>query len=312
MSAMQSIEKIRGNGDKLIAFESATGGLVAPEHDNNPWNYKFTWNPRNVVRAGQKGARFMHNGKFKYIPYQQLSKRYEIIDIPGLGQFEVYPNRDSLSYQEVYGLSDLLTLFRGTIRRPGFCEAWDLLVQLGATDDSYLMADTGNMTYRDFTNSFLAYNIIDPVETKLAHYLKIDEHSPLMKKLAWLGLFDKTIIGIPDLTPAEALQHILEQKWAMDPSDRDMIIMQHQFDYIHLGNHRKMFSTLVVTGEKNPHTAMSKTVGLPIAIAVKLILQGKISLRGVKIPVDRQIYEPVMKELKEYGIEFTERDILIS
>ena len=168
MSAMQVIDRIRENGDQLIAFESATGGLVAPNYDNNPWNYKFTWNPRNVVLAGHKGARFMHNGKFKYIPYHKIFSRYEVIDIPELGQFEVYPNRDSLKYQDTYGLSELLTMFRGTIRRPGFCEAWDTLVQLGATDDSYTMAGTEIMTCREFTNSFLAYNMVDPVETKVA------------------------------------------------------------------------------------------------------------------------------------------------
>lgn len=312
MSAMQIINRLREEGDKLIAFESATGGLVAPSYDNNPWRYKFTWAPRSVVLAGQGGARFLHNGKFKYIPYHKLFQRHEIIEIPEFGQFEVYPNRDSLKYQEKYGLFDLSTMFRGTIRRPGFCEAWDALVQLGATDDTYTMDDTENMTYRDFTNSFLAYNIIDPVEKKVCDYLKISSDSELMKKLEWLGLFEETKVGIPDLTPANVLQHILEQKWGMDKQDRDMIVMEHQFDYIRFGDHRKLYATLAITGENSSDTAMSKTVGLPVAITSKLILEGKTDLKGVQIPTEKQIYGPVLEELKEFGIEFKERDMLVS
>lgn len=312
MSAMQIINRLREEGDKLIAFESATGGLVAPKFDNNPWRYKFTWAPRSVVLAGQGGARFLHNGKFKYIPYHKLFQRYEIIEIPGFGQFEVYPNRDSLKYQEKYGLSDLSTMFRGTIRRPGFCEAWDALLQLGATDDTYTMDDTENMTYRGFTNSFLAYNIIDKVEKKVCDYLKISPDSELMKKLEWLGLFEEIKIGIPDLTPANVLQHILEQKWGMDKNDRDMIVMEHQFDYIRFGDHRKLYATLAITGENSSDTAMSKTVGLPVAISSKLILEGHTDLKGVQIPTKKQIYEPVLEELKGFGIEFKERDMLVS
>ncbi len=313
MSAMQVIDRIRDEGGKIISFESATGGLVAPNYDNNPWSYKFTWAPRNVVLAGQGGARFYHNGKFKYIPYHKIFERNEIIDIPGHGQFEVYANRDSLTYRESYGLSDLSTMFRGTIRRPGFCEAWNLLVLLGATDDSYIMDDSLNMTYRDFTNSFLAYNIIDPVETKLARYLKIDEDSDLMRKLEWLGMFDgEKKIGVPGLTPARCLQNILEQKWQLAPGDKDMIVMEHQFDYMHVGAHRKLYSTMVIIGEDQVHTAMSITVGLPVAIAAKNILQGNINLTGVQIPVSREVYEPVMKELETFGIRFDERDLKVS
>jgi saccharopine dehydrogenase-like NADP-dependent oxidoreductase len=312
MSAMSIINRLKEEGCKLIAFESATGGLVAPQYDNNPWRYKFTWAPRNVVLAGRAGARFLHNGKFKYIPYQRLFERYEIIDIPELGQFEVYPNRDSLKYQDQYGLTDLLTMFRGTIRRPGFCKAWNALVQLGATDDTYTMDDTENMTYRDFTNSFLAFNIIDPVEKKVCDYLGIGENSELMSKLKWLGLFEEEKIGIPELTPANVLQHILEKKWSMEEKDKDMIVMQHQFDYIRFGSHKKLYSTLVVTGESSHETAMSMSVGLPIAICSKLILEDQIDLKGVHIPVEKQVYEPVLNELAVYGIEFKERDLEVS
>jgi saccharopine dehydrogenase-like NADP-dependent oxidoreductase len=213
MSAMKIIDSIRKEGGKLDVFESNTGGLVAPEYDNNPWSYKFTWNPRNVVLAGNKGARFLHNGKFKYIPYHKIFQRYEIIRILDLGEFEVYPNRDSLKYKEDYGLHEVSTMFRGTIRRPGFCDAWNALVQLGATDDSYIVEFPGKMTYRDFINSFLAYNIIDPVETKIANYLGIDKKGKIMQQLEWLGLFEKEVAPLVNQTPARILQHRLQGNW---------------------------------------------------------------------------------------------------
>jgi saccharopine dehydrogenase-like NADP-dependent oxidoreductase len=259
-----------------------------------------------VVLAGQAGARFLHNGKFKYIPYHKLFRRYEIINILQLGEFEVYPNRDSLTYQNEYGLQDISTMFRGTIRRKGFCDAWDALVQLGATDDSYLVEFPGRMTYRDFTNSFLAYNIVDPVEQKLASYLNLDPDGEIMNKLEWLGLFEQKNAAIQDQTPARVLQALLEEKLSLDPGDKDMIVMQHQVEYL-LGEERqRKVSSMAIIGEDSVHTAMSKTVGLPVAIAAKLILQGKISLRGVHIPIHREIYEPVMKELDDFGIRFTE------
>ena len=306
MSAMRIIHRIRKMGGKIDVFESNTGGLVAPTYDNNPWRYKFTWNPRNVVLAGQAGARFLHNGKFKYIPYHKLFQRYEILRILDLGKFEAYPNRDSLTYQEDYQLHDLSTMFRGTIRRVGFCDAWNALVQLGATDDSYQVEFPGEMTYRDFTNSFLAYNIVDPVETKLARYLEINPNGDIMQKLAWLGMFERRKAGIQDQTPARILQHLLEEKLKLEPADRDMIVMQHQFEYILDGRKERIVSSMAYKGEDIVNTAMSITVGLPVAIATKLILQGNIKLTGVHIPIHEEIYEPVLEELEEYGIRFIE------
>ncbi len=306
MSAMRIIHRIRNMGGKVDVFESNTGGLVAPTYDNNPWRYKFTWNPRNVVLAGQAGARFLHNGKFKYIPYHRLFQRYEILRILDLGKFEAYPNRDSLTYQEDYQLHDLSTMFRGTIRRVGFCDAWNALVQLGATDDSYEVEFPGEMTYRDFTNSFLAYNIVDPVETKLARYLDIDPNGDIMQKLAWLGLFERRKAGIQDQTPARILQHLLEDKLKLEPADRDMIVMQHQFEYILDGRKERIVSSMAYKGEDIVNTAMSITVGLPVAIATKLILQGNIKLTGVHIPIHEEIYEPVLDELEIFGIRFIE------
>ncbi len=306
MSAMRIIHRIHRLGGKVDVFESNTGGLVAPTYDNNPWRYKFTWNPRNVVLAGQAGARFLHNGKFKYIPYHKLFQRYEIIKILDLGKFEAYPNRDSLTYKEDYQLYDLSTMFRGTIRRAGFCDAWNALVQLGATDDSYRVEFPGEMSYRDFTNSFLAYNIVDPVETKLARYLSLDPNGDIMQKLTWLGMFERRIAGIQDQTPARILQYLLEEKLKLEPTDKDMIVMQHQFEYYLNGKKQRIVSSMAYKGEDAVNTAMSITVGLPVAIATKLLLQKKIKLTGVHIPIHEEIYEPVLDELETLGIRFIE------
>ena len=311
MSAMQMIDRIRAEGGRLMAFESSTGGLVAPGFENNPWQYKFTWNPRNVVLAGSEGARFLHNGKFKYIPHHKIFSRIETIKVPELGAFEVYANRDSLTYRETYGLHNLNTMFRGTIRRPGFCEAWDIFVQLGATDDTYVMEDTENMTHRDFINSFMKYRIDIPVETKLALYLGVDEESEMMARLRWLGIFEHTKIGIPGLTPARILQKILEEKWKLDPGDKDMIVMQHQFDFMLRDRHCKRYSTLVFIGKDSVQTAMSLTVGLPLAMVAKQILTGQFRETGVQLPITPAIYNPVLEELREYGIRFVEEEIEI-
>ena len=308
MSAMMMIDRIKNEGGIIKAFESSTGGLVAPGFENNPWQYKFTWNPRNVVLAGGEGARFLHNGKFKYIPHHKVFSRIETIKVPQLGTFEVYGNRDSLTYRETYGLHNLETMFRGTIRRPGFCEAWDIFVQLGATDDTYIMEDTESMTHREFINSFMKYRIDIPVETKLALYLGVDEESEMMDRLRWLGIFENTKIGIPGLTPARILQKILEEKWKLDPGDKDMIVMQHQFDFMLKDRHFKRYSTMVFIGKDSKQTAMSMTVGLPLAMVAKQILTGQFREPGVQLPIIPAIYKPVLEELKEYGIQFVEEE----
>ncbi|MCK5066827.1 MAG: saccharopine dehydrogenase NADP-binding domain-containing protein [Bacteroidales bacterium] len=312
MSAMQMICRIREEGGELKAFESSTGGLVAPGFENNPWQYKFTWNPRNVVLAGKEGARFLHNGKFKYIPYHKVFRRIETIRVPDLGEFEVYGNRDSLTYRETYGLHHLETMFRGTIRRPGYCEAWDIFVQLGATDDSYVMENTEEMTYREFINSFMAYRTDIPVEEKLSLYLGLEKESMMMERLLWLGIFDDRKIGVPGLTPAKILQKILEEKWKLNPGDKDMIVMQHQFDFTRDGIHKKRYSTMVYIGEDTKHTAMSVTVGLPLAMVARRILEGDYKETGVQLPIQPEIYNPVMKELEKYGIRFVDEEIRIS
>jgi len=294
----------------MLIFESFTGGLVAPESDDNPWNYKFSWNPRNVVLAGAGGAvKFIQEGQYKYIPYHQLFRRTELVNIEGYGRFEGYANRDSLKYRDVYGLKDIPTIYRGTFRRPGFCRAWDVFVKLGMTDDSYVLEDSEDMTYRQFTNTFLAYNPNDSVELKLMHYLSIPQDSELMDKLSWIGLFDDVKIGLKKATPAQVLQHILEQKWTLKEDDKDMIVMYHKFGYEKEGKQKMIESSMVTLGQNSEQTAMARTVGLPVGIATRLILKGTINTPGVQIPITKEIYEPMLAELEEHGICFNEREI---
>lgn len=310
MSAMQIIDRIKDQGGKMIMFESFTGGLVAPESDTNLWNYKFTWNPRNVVVAGQGGAaEFIQEGKYKYIPYHRLFRRTEFMEIEGYGRFEGYANRNSLDYRSIYGLEDIHTLYRGTIRRVGFSRAWNMFVQLGMTDDTYELHDSENMSYRDFVNSFLPYSLTDTVELKLRHNLKIDQDDIMWEKLMELDLFNPNKkIGIPNATPARALQKILEDKWTLSPDDKDMIVMYHKFGYEQDGEKKQIDSTMVLIGEDQTNTAMAKTVGLPVAITTLAILNGKISSPGVQIPISREVYEPILKELEEQGITFKETE----
>jgi saccharopine dehydrogenase (NAD+, L-glutamate forming) len=310
MSAMQVIDRIRDKGGKILLFESFTGGLVAPESDTNLWNYKFTWNPRNVVVAGQGGvAEFIQEGKFKYIPYHRLFRRTEFLHVEGYGKFEGYANRNSLDYISIYGLENVLTLYRGTIRRVGFSRAWNMFVQLGMTDDTYELQDSENMSYRDFVNSFLLYSPTDSVELKLRHNLKIDQDDIMWDKLVELDLFNANKkIGIANATPARALQKILEDKWTLAENDKDMIVMYHKFGYEINGEKKQIDSTMVHIGKDQSQTAMAKTVGLPVAIATLAILNKKISSPGVQIPISREVYEPILKELESNGIIFNEKE----
>ena len=312
MSAKKVIDMIREKGFDLRAFESFTGGLLAPNPAvDNPWQYKFTWNPRNVVLAGQGTVKFIQEGRYKYIPYHKLFRRIEMIHIPGHGYFEGYANRDSLLYLDVYGLRGIKTLYRGTLRKPGFCKAWNIFVTLGATDDSYLMEGVKNMTHRQFINSFLSYNPNDSVELKLAHYLGLDLDGPEMHKLRWLGLFDETPVGLQKGTPAQLLEHILKKKWTIEPDEKDQIVMWHLFDYEDGDKIKRVRSAMVATGEDAAETAMSKTVGLPLGIATKLLLQGKIQARGVCIPITPEFYNPILDELEALGFHFIEEEVTL-
>jgi len=311
MSAMKVLDRIKAAGHELTSFETFTGGLLADNKvKDNPWEYKFTWNPRNVVLAGTGNVKFFQESKYKYIPYHRLFRRTEVIHIPGYGYFEGYANRDSLKYLDLYNLRGIKTLYRGTLRRTGFCKAWDIFVQLGATSDDYQMEGVSEMTHRQFINSFLSYNPHDSVELKLAHYMNIGLESEEMYKLQWLDLFSDELIGLDKGTPAQILEHILKKKWTLNEDDKDMIVMWHKFNYMDNGHPKEIQSHMVAIGDDAVNTAMSKTVGLPLAITAKLILQGKIQTKGVSIPTKKEIYSPILKELESMGFEFSERETI--
>ena len=308
MSAMKVIDEIRDKGGKMLLFESFCGGLVAPESDNNLWNYKFTWAPRNVVLAGQGGvAKFIQEGKYKYIPYPKLFRRTEFLHVEGYGKFEAYANRDSLKYRTVYGLEEALTLYRGTIRRVGFSKAWNMFVQLGMTDDSYILDNSDELSYREFTNLFLPYHPTDSVEIKMRMQLGIEQDDSMWDKLLELDVFNPTkLVGLKNASPAQILEKILSDQWTLAPEDKDMIVMYHKFGFELNGIQQQIDSKMVCVGDDQTYTAMAKTVGLPVAMAALLILNGKITTPGVQLPIRKEVYEPLLQELELYGIHFTE------
>ena len=308
LSAKMIMDDIHEKGGVITTFESYCGGLIAPESDNNPWGYKFTWNPRNVVLAGQgSAAKFIRKGKLKYIPYHHLFRRIENIRIDDDTEFDGYANRDSLSYREVYGLGNIPTMLRGTLRKKGFGAAWNVFVQLGCTDDSYKMENAEGLTWREYINSFLEYETDIPVEDKVCTYTNITRDSEEFKRLEWLGIFKDEKTGLKEGSPAQILQHLLEQKWKLEHDDKDMIVMFHKFIYELNGKETELHSSLIYLGKDNIYTAMSDTVGLPVAICAKMILTGKINETGVILPLSKEIYEPVLKELEGFGIRFRER-----
>lgn len=307
MSAMKIIDKIKDNGDTLHSFKSFCGGLVAEEHDNNPWRYKFTWNPRNVVLAGKGGtAMFLDNHKFKYIPYNRLFDRLDRITIPGHGKFVGYPNRDSLSYQETYGLKGIATLYRGTLRRPNFCKGFNVFIELGMTDDSFAMANASQISPRDFLNAFLPYIPNLSVEDKFKYFLR-EDRMYLYDQFEWLGVFDDdTDFGFEGATPAKLLEKLMVRKMSLSNEDKDMLVMYHEFEFEQDGKNKKIVSSMISIGEDPTYTAMSNTVGLPIAISARMILNDQINVKGVTLPIQKEIYEPILKSLEENGIIFNE------
>lgn len=310
MSAMRVINKIKKEGGKLLSFKSFCGGLVAPDCDDNPWHYKFSWNPKNVVLAGQGIAQYKENGHYKYIPYYNLFSNIIKTEIDAYGEFEVYPNRDSLHYCKLYGLEDIPTIIRGTLRRPGYCEAWNILVRLGCTDDSYKIKNSHLLSGRSFLNSFLPGDL-EHTEENLNEFMNINKNSEAFHKLKWLGLFSNETIGIKDASPAMILQSILEKKWALNEKDRDLLVMQHQFEFTNTGMKKQIISSMCCEGKDKNNTAMSYTVGTPLAIATKLLAIGKLNLPGVHIPTTPELYEPILNELETLGVKFIEKEIIL-
>ena len=310
MSGKQKIDEIKAKGGRLKSFKSYTGGLVAPENDDNPWHYKFSWNPRNVVLAGQGTAQYLEDGKLKYVPYNRIFSQATPVIIPGVeGEYEMYVNRDSLLYRDLYDLGPINNLIRGTIRYKGFSKAWDALVKLGLTDGSFPIFDSEEITYHELMDSYVSNNAVgSSVKEKVAYMIGETVDSDVMKKLEWLGLFSKKKIRMKSATPALILENLLLEKWKLKDNEKDMVIMQHEFEYEINRQNRRLTSTLVMRGTDGNNTAMSRLVGLPIGIFVKQVMLGKINSIGVNIPVIKEVYEPVLEELKEYGVVFTEKD----
>lgn len=309
ISAIKIIHKIKAKNGKLISFKSYCGGLIAPECNDNPWNYKFTWNPRNVILAGQGTAKYLLNGKYKYVPYNRIFTNSEIVEVEGAGTYEAYPNRDSIGYRKIYGIEDISTMLRGTLRSPDFCNSWDIFIKLGLTDDSYQIENSKNMSYKELIESLLPHSQGKTLSEKICSVANVAADSTAYKNFLWTGIASDEKIPLEKASPAMILQNLLESKWKMNPNDKDMVVMHHEFSYINSnGNQKHISSSLVVKGENSQLTAMAKTVGLPLAITVKLFLQGKISLRGVRIPVYKEIYLPVLNELEKNGIIFSETE----
>ncbi len=312
MSAMQTIDRIKSQGGKLTTFHSFTGGLVAPESDDNPWHYKFTWNPRNVVLAGQGTAQYLENGKLKFIPYNRLFREYIPLEIPGLGEYEAYANRDSLLYTDIYGLEGIPNILRATIRGKGFCKAWDALIRIGLTDGAYPILNSGDISYHELMDAYtLPQNNGGSVKDRIAQLIGEQSGSEVMEKLEWLGLFRKKKIKLPNATPALILENLLMDKWALKKKDKDMILMYHIFEYELDGQKKRQTSSLIMKGEDARNTAMAKLVGLPMGIFAKLVMEGKIKSTGVNIPVMPEVYNPVLAELEEFGVKFEEKETVL-
>jgi saccharopine dehydrogenase-like NADP-dependent oxidoreductase len=305
MSAMKIIHEVERLGGEIYSFKSYCGGLVSPAHDTNPWHYKISWNANNIVNAGKSGADFLISGFEEHIEYKSLFQKIENIYVPRVGKLAAYANRDSLSYRSVYHLNNVKTMLRATLRHPEFCIGWHVIVNLGLTNDTIKYA-TSNTTYKQW---FLEATKHIEGATPQEKIKTIYANDTLAENLLeWLGIFSNE--SISNKTEASSVQIVLaliEEKWKMEDSDKDMIVMQHEFEYGRRNLDAKLISTLVVEGEDKTYTAMAKTVGLPMAIFTKLFLNGKIkNLLGVQIPIMKEVYKPILKELTEYGIEFDE------
>lgn len=306
MSAMQLIHQIHNNGGKITSFKSHCGGLVAPESDDNPWHYKISWNPRNIVLAGKAGAVYLENGITKKQNYTELFKDCSQTEITEMGILAYYPNRDSLSYITMYGLKNLQTFVRTTLRHPDFCKGWQQIIDLKLTNEEPFY-ETSDLTVTIFLEQHLKRFDLKDSYQKIFNLNTINQVDFLFKN-------DATIINKGFCSAAEVLQFIIEYKLLLQKSDKDMIVMQHEIEYeviksklLETRFKKQVFSTLIVKGEDNIRTAMAKTVGLPLGIAAKLIIEEKIALKGLHIPIMAEIYSPVLQELKNWGIEFEER-----
>lgn len=305
MNGMRAVDKIKEKGGELLAFTSFCGSLVAPESNDNPWGYKFTWSPMNVITAGDGGARYFKNNRLRCIPYHRLFANPQIVHLPGFGKFEAYANRDSIPYRKKYQLEDVPTLIRATLRLPGYCEAWHALVQIGLTAHNYRIKESEKLTYRQWVSSYLPDRDHGTLEEKLSRFLNTTEDSELFQRIVWTGLLSERPVSRKNGTPAEILLDLLLDKWKFGRNDSDMLVFYDRQEYRMEGRLHEHISYMVTKGRDQLHTAISRTVGLPAAIGAKLILQGKIQSRGVILPLKKEIYDPILNELEELGLVYS-------
>lgn len=305
MTANQIIHSIERVASSITSFKSYCGGLIAPSSDNNPWHYKFSWNPKNIITAGADGAHYLQNGKEVTVPYEAMFDNCKKIKVDRLGSLAYYPNRDSLRYLDLYHVPEIKTFIRATLRYPAFCKGWQAIILLKLNDQKDSI-DTTNLSYVDWVKQKTSYQS-GSLESHIQNKLGEDGDSKTMEMLVWLGIFDDVKINQGNISSADILLNLLLQKWEMAPEDKDMVVMQHEVEYMHRGDKIKMTSTMVIEGESRDHSAMAKTVGLPMAILAKMVLTNKIiPPLGVLIPSMPAVYRPVLTELKHHGIEFIE------
>lgn len=300
MSAMRVIHEVENKGGKVTSFESYCGGLPAPEDNDNPYGYKFSWSPKGVLLAGKNSAKYLKDGEVVEIPSEELFENHWPMDIPGFEEgLEAYPNRNSMPYKDKYGLDDAETVFRGTLRYPGWCKTMRCIVDLGLLDEEE--RDLSGMTYRDMMEE-----LAGATKEKVAEYLDIPVDSDPIYRLEWLGLFDDAPIPIEKGGYIDALVELMLEKMDYKPGEKDMLVMHHIFKAEFPDEDQKITSTMIDYGIPNGETSMARTVGLPAAIAVEMVLKGKVDDTGVTIPIEPKIYEHILEKLEGEGIVFEE------
>ncbi len=301
MSAMRIIHKVQENGGRIASFCSYCGGLPAPEANTNPWGYKFSWSPRGVVMAGKNSARYLMNKKLIEVPGPELFDHHWLIQIPGFGELETYPNRDSIPYREVYGIENTDTIFRGTLRYRGWSFTMKKIVELGLLDDEKSYKLKG-VTYRQFMHNFVKKPKYNKLAKDLALQMNIAENTDPLYRMKWLGLFSDEQIGLDEGTAMDVLCKIFSHKLNYDEGERDLLVLHHEFVAEYGEKKQKITSTMIDYGIPYGDTSMSRTVGLPAAIGARMILEGRIKETGVHIPVKPTIYEPILTELERKNI----------
>ena len=306
MSAMRIIHDIETNGGKVISFRSTTGALPSHEANNNPFGYKFSWSPRGVLLASRNAAKWLENGKEVSIRGEKLFENYTIQDVPGAGSFENYPNRNSVPYKQIYGLKDAITVYRGTFRMTGWCETMRRIVALGWLGDKPVSGFSGK-TYGDLTRKLIGAGSKDDLSQAVARFLGLKSYSAVIKRLEWLGLFSDEPLPDDRNNPLDYLNVLTLKKMSLKPGERDMVVMHHEFVVEYPSKKECITSTLVDYGIPHEDSSVSRTVALPAAIAVKMILEEKIDNTGVYIPVIPEIYNLILDELEEMNIIFKEK-----